>query len=645
MLGATPAGLTSAEQAHATLQSLAALSQVTGPPPSAVPTDGAVANLAPFSQLAAGAMHMPLASVPLGALGAPSAAAPPPAPAPQMMMPPQQQMMPPGAAQMGYYPVPFGQAQQLAMQQQQQQVQQLQLQAQQLVQLQQLQQLQQQMMPQHNPMMHAPFPGMIPGAGAMIPGMIPGFPGGPGAMMGALAAQATFDPMQPINPQDQFYSSGERKRSRSACVACHERKLRCGARRRRRPCAPKTPPPEPAIGSQLNCPEKCPESPLAPLPLLTVMLLGGSCQLCVAKGRQCIPRVEKKRGRPRTGMAETAALADQVRADDDADQPVSGVAAPADAPADATAAVDAPSAVPVAPAVVIATAPPGAEAAADAHIAAAAVAAGTMRFGTSMPLAALGGGPHGGPISPALRADFAETWNQAVVAGSAASTGSDQETVPPAPAQPYAAAPVVAAPVAAAPVVAAPVVARPAPSHGCSPLNPAALLAVPATAPAPPPAAAPFTQTELLAVPASAPVVGDVPVAPAAFVPGAALPSGVPGGAPTRITTGTAAPQLNFPTPGVAELAATADGGAYVSHFMTDAPTAPLPAATAEAPPPPALAALADDELAVAPLSALGGGPPPPFDAILAVPAAAPDAADAAAAVAAGGAGDGATPA
>ena len=338
--------------------------------------------------------------------------------------------------------------------------------------------------------------------------------------------------------------------------------------------------------------------------------------------------------RPRTGMAETAALADQVRADDDADQPVSGVAAPADAPADATAAVDAPSAVPVAPAVVIATAPPGAEAAADAHIAAAAVAALTMRFGTSMPLSALGGGPHGGPISPALRADFAETWNQAVVAGSAA------------PAQPYAAAPVVAAPVAAAPVVAAPVVARPAPSHGCSPLNPAALLAVPATAPAPPPAAAPFTQTELLAVPASAPVVGDVPVAPAAFVPGAALPSGVPGGAPTRITTGTAAPQLNFPTPGVAELAATADGGAYVSHFMAGVPTAPLPAAASEAPPPPALAALADDELAVAPLSALGGGPPPPFDDILAVPAAAPDAADAAAAaVAAGGAGDGATPA
>ena len=251
MLGAMPAGLTSAEQAHATLQSLAALSQVTGPPPSAVPADGAVANLAPFSQLAAGAMHMPLASEPLGALGAAPPAAPA-APAPQQMMPPPQQMMPPGAAQMGYYPVPFGQAQQFAMQQQQQQVQQLQLQAQQLVQLQQLQQLQQQMMPQHNPMMHAPFPGMIPGAGAMIPGMIPGFPGGPGAMMGALAAQATFDPMQPINPQDQFYSSGERKRSRSACVACHERKLRCGARRRRRPCEPKTPPPEPAIGSQLN---------------------------------------------------------------------------------------------------------------------------------------------------------------------------------------------------------------------------------------------------------------------------------------------------------------------------------------------------------------------------------------------------------
>ena len=442
------------------------------------------------------------------------------------MMPPQQQMMPPGAAQMGYYPVPFGQAQQLAMQQQQQ-VQQLQLQAQQLVQLQQLQQLQQQMMPQHNPMMHAPFPGMIPGAGAMIPGMIPGFPGGPGAMMGALAAQATFDPMQPINPQDQFYSSGERKRSRSACVACHERKLRCGARRRRRPRAPKTPPPEPAIGSQLNCPEKCPEPPLGPLPLLAVMLLGGSCQLCVATGRQCIPRVETTRGRPRTGMAETAALADQVRADDDADQPVSGVAAPADAPADATAAVDAPSAVPVAPAVVIATAPPGAEAAADAPIAAAAVAAGTMRFGTSMPLAALGGGPHGGPISPALRADFAETWNQAVVAGSAASTGSDQETVPPAPAPPYAAAaPVVAAPVAAAPVVAAPVVARRrrrtaarrSTPRLCSPCRRRRRRR---------PAAAPFPQTELLAVPAcpfALPSSGDVPVAPAAFLSAEAPP-------------------------------------------------------------------------------------------------------------------------
>ena len=80
MLGAMPAGLTSAEQAHATLQSLAALSQVTGPPPSAVPADGAVANLAPFSQLAAGAMHMPLASVPLGALGAPT-------PAPELVPP------------------------------------------------------------------------------------------------------------------------------------------------------------------------------------------------------------------------------------------------------------------------------------------------------------------------------------------------------------------------------------------------------------------------------------------------------------------------------------------------------------------------------------------------------------------------------
>ena len=36
-----------------------------------------------------------------------------------------------------------------------------------------------------------------------------------------------FDPMAPAVPQNQFYSSGERKRSRAACVGCHERKLRC----------------------------------------------------------------------------------------------------------------------------------------------------------------------------------------------------------------------------------------------------------------------------------------------------------------------------------------------------------------------------------------------------------------------------------
>ena len=66
-----------------------------------------------------------------------------------------------------------------------------------------------------------------------------------------------FDPMAPAVPQNQFYSSGERKRSRAACVGCHERKLRC------------------------------------------VMLMGGSCEQCVRNWRTCVPRVERKRGRPR----------------------------------------------------------------------------------------------------------------------------------------------------------------------------------------------------------------------------------------------------------------------------------------------------------------------------------------------------------
>ncbi|KAL1530025.1 hypothetical protein AB1Y20_000950 [Prymnesium parvum] len=63
--------------------------------------------------------------------------------------------------------------------------------------------------------------------------------------------------MEPLEPQDEFYPSGERKRVRSACVACHERKLRC------------------------------------------VMLKKGVCRHCTEKQRTCTPRIEKKRGRPR----------------------------------------------------------------------------------------------------------------------------------------------------------------------------------------------------------------------------------------------------------------------------------------------------------------------------------------------------------
>lgn len=65
------------------------------------------------------------------------------------------------------------------------------------------------------------------------------------------------DNMEPLEPQDEFYPSGERKRVRSACVACHERKLRC------------------------------------------VMLKKGGCRHCLEKDRICTPRIEKKRGRPR----------------------------------------------------------------------------------------------------------------------------------------------------------------------------------------------------------------------------------------------------------------------------------------------------------------------------------------------------------
>ena len=65
------------------------------------------------------------------------------------------------------------------------------------------------------------------------------------------------DDEEPITPQEKYYPSGERKRVRSACVACHERKLRC------------------------------------------IMLKKGSCRHCLEKQRPCTPRVEKKRGRPR----------------------------------------------------------------------------------------------------------------------------------------------------------------------------------------------------------------------------------------------------------------------------------------------------------------------------------------------------------
>ena len=84
---------------------------------------------------------------------------------------------------------------------------------------------------------------------------------------GALAQ--IYNPMAPADPQDQFYASGERKRNRSACNHCHERKLRC------------------------------------------IMLQCGSCQLCIDKGLQCIPRVEHKRGRQRfeEGSPEAAAEA------------------------------------------------------------------------------------------------------------------------------------------------------------------------------------------------------------------------------------------------------------------------------------------------------------------------------------------------
>ena len=222
------------------------------------------------------------------------------------------------------------------------------------------------------------------------------------------------------------------------------------------------------------------------------------------------------------------------------------------------------------------------------------------------------------------------------MAGSAASTGSDQETVPPAPAQPYAAAPVVAAPVAAAPVVAAPVVARPAPSHGCSPLNPAARspcgdAGVPAAAPA---------QTELSAVPASARRRRRSCRA-CRLRPRRRASQWCPGRCAHahHHRHGRASAQL--PNSRRGRVAPPPGGAMLAPHDRR--PTAPEQRRHGGGCRP--FAALADDELAVAPLSALGGGPPPPFDDILAVPAAAPDAADAAPPPSPRGAGDGATPA
>ena len=176
---------------------------------------------------------------------------------------------------------------------QQQQLQQLQ----ECAQLQQLQQLQAMCQPHYG----APFPGMplappinpwcAPGSfvvgGApppIVPTNLPPMPPIMGAFgprgatplhpylntaesAGALAQ--IYNPMAPADPQDQFYASGERKRNRSACNYCHERKLRC------------------------------------------IMLQCGSCQLCIDKGLQCIPRVEHKRGRQRfeEGSPEAAAEA------------------------------------------------------------------------------------------------------------------------------------------------------------------------------------------------------------------------------------------------------------------------------------------------------------------------------------------------
>jgi len=71
----------------------------------------------------------------------------------------------------------------------------------------------------------------------------------------AVAAPAVDDPLQPIEEQAEYYSSGERKRMRTACESCHERKLRC------------------------------------------VMLRCGTCLHCYNRKRVCKPREKKRRGR------------------------------------------------------------------------------------------------------------------------------------------------------------------------------------------------------------------------------------------------------------------------------------------------------------------------------------------------------------
>jgi len=68
-------------------------------------------------------------------------------------------------------------------------------------------------------------------------------------------ADENGDGMEPVE-EESFYPSGERRRCRSACVACCEKRIRC------------------------------------------VMLKCGSCSKCVDRGIECVARVGKKRGPP-----------------------------------------------------------------------------------------------------------------------------------------------------------------------------------------------------------------------------------------------------------------------------------------------------------------------------------------------------------